>query len=101
MYSGSGAPPLMNQRTCDVSAVANSGASISIFQIVGTPRTTVHLSSTMARHTSVVSKARWRTMVPPMVKMGSRNAPSPPAWYSGVKIELTSSSRSCQQATVL
>ena len=36
-HRGSGAPPLISQRTCDRSVVANSGASASSFQIVGTP----------------------------------------------------------------
>ncbi len=40
-------------------------------------------------------------MVPPASRIGVKKAPSPPAWYSGVKIGLTSFSVSCQHTTVL
>ena len=53
------------------------------------------------RQISDVSKPACSTMVPPIVKIGSRNAPRPPAWYNGVKIGLTSSSRSCHPMAVL
>ena len=80
MYSGSGAPPLMNQRTWSSFAAANSGASISIFQMVGTPRTTVQRSRSMVRQTWEASNDLCSTIVPPAVKIGIVNAAMPPAW---------------------
>ena len=79
MKCGSGAPPEMNQRTCDRSAVANSGASISSFQVVGTPRTTVQRSRSMVRQIAEASNDLCNTIVPPTVKMGMVNAAMPPA----------------------
>ncbi len=98
---GSGAPPEISQRTRLRLTVWNSGASARSFQIVGTPSTTVHPSSSITRQTSAASKAACSTSRPPTSSSGARNAPSPPAWYSGVKIELQSFSPSCQQAAVL
>lgn len=98
---GNGAPPEMNQRTCDRSAVANSGASSNSFQIVGTPRTTVQRSCSIVFHTAATSKPLWITTVPPMQNTGIRNAASPPAWYIGVKTGVMSSSRSPQLMAVL
>ncbi len=80
---GSGAPPLKSARTEERSTPASSGvssASSSIFQIVGTPSTTVQRSRSTVRQISTGSKPRWRTMRPPMVTIGTRNANRPPAW---------------------
>ena len=91
--SGTGAPPVRNQRMLDRSAVGQRSVRVNASRRSGLPKPIVTRSSSTRQRISSGSGATGTTTVPPLNRTGSTFTPVPPVRKNGAMATVMSSLR--------